>query len=101
MKLTQKHRKLYKEDIPESPSMWDVTVDGTDGALGFRSEKVDAATANAWLYALDGTGPKANLRALTYDGKQDYIVKVLVPEPATLALLGLGMLSLFCQGRRT
>jgi len=30
----------------------------------------------------------ADLRVFSYDGQQDYIVEV--PEPATIALLGLG-----------
>ncbi len=82
--------EIIYEDIPEMPSLWDVMVDGTDGALGFRSANVDAATANSWLRALDGAGPKAQLRALVYDGKQDMLVQI--PEPATVALLGCGTL---------
>jgi len=90
--------EIIYEELPESPSQWDVTVDGTAGELGFRCENADTATANNWLHSLDGTGPKANLRALCYDGKQDYIVEV--PEPATVALLGLGGLALLGRKRK-
>ena len=89
--------EIVYEDLPASPLMWDVTVDGTAGKLGFRCKNADTATANNWLHALDGTGPKADLRALVYDGKQDYIVEV--PEPATVCLLGLGVLSLLWRRR--
>ena len=84
--------EIVYEDLPESPSMWDVTADGTTGELGFRCENADTTTANDWLHDLDGTGPKANLRVFSYNGKQDYIVEV--PELATIALLGLGGLVL-------
>jgi len=85
--------EIVYEDLPSSPSQWDVKVDGTDGALGFRCKNADTTLANNWLHALDGTGPKADLRALVNDCKQDYIVAV--PEPATIALLGFGALTLF------
>jgi len=84
--------EIIYEDLPASPLLWDVTTDGTQGKLGFRCIWVDSDTANAMLHALDGTGPKADLRAFVYDGKQDYIIEV--PEPATLVLLGLGCLVL-------
>jgi hypothetical protein len=84
--------EIVYEELPESPLLWDVTVDGTIGDLGFRCENADTSTANDWLHVLDGTGPKANLRVFSYLGKQDYIV--MIPEPATIALLGLGTLVL-------
>ncbi len=94
--------EIIYEALPETPSLWDVTVDGTPyGALGFRSTQVDAVTANNWLHALDGLGPKAQLRALVYDGRQDILVAVpagipQVPEPATIGLLVFGGLTLLC-----
>jgi len=91
--------EIIYEKLPGSPNDWDVRSDGTCGKLGFRCCGVNTATANGWLHALDGTGPKADLRAFVYDGKQDYIVAV--PEPATIGLLGLGALSLFGRKRRT
>jgi hypothetical protein len=80
--------EIIYEDLPASPLQWDVTVDGTSCTGGFLCSGIDTATANDWLHALDGTGPKADLRAFAYSGQQDYIVEV--PEPATVALLGLG-----------
>jgi hypothetical protein len=81
--------EIIYEDIPTSSSdSWDVTTDGTAGIGGFYATGVDATTANAWLAALDGTGPMADLRVFVNCCKQDYIVEV--PEPATIAMLGLG-----------
>lgn len=89
--------EIIYEDLPESPSVWDVVVDGTPGQRGFRCENVDTFTANSMLHALDGTGSKANLRAFVYDGQQDYLAEV--PEPTTIFMLGLSSLVLF-RGRR-
>ena len=90
--------EIVYEDLPAKPAKWDVTVDGTAGALGFASEWVDSDLANGWLHALDGTGPKADLRVFSFNGSQDYIAQV--PEPATIVLLGLGgALSLFRRKR--
>ena len=86
--------EIIYEDLPSSPPMWDVTVDGTADPLGLRCEPVDAAmtTANDWLHGLDGIGEKANLRALVYEGKQDFLVEV--PGAATIFILGFGVLAL-------
>jgi hypothetical protein len=89
--------EIIYEELPESPANWNVKVDGTFGRLGFRCFGVDTFTANSWLHALDGTGPKADLRALVYCGKQDYIVAIpstKVPEPTTMVLMGFGTLVL-------
>lgn len=80
--------EIIYEDLPCSPTGWDVTTDGTLGAGGFRAENLDAATANKWLHELTGSGAKADLRAFVLQGHQDYLV--VVPEPATILLLGLG-----------
>ena len=91
--------EIIYEDLPETPAGWDVTtVDGTAGELGFRCEYADTATANNWLGALDGTGPKADLRTLSYDGKQDFLIEV--PEPMTVTLLGLAGLGLVRKRRK-
>ena len=89
--------EIIYEDMPTSPSMWDVTVDGTAGPLGFHAAGLDSDIANSMLHSLDGTGHKADLRAFVYCGKQDYITEV--PEPATILLLGLSSLALL-RGRR-
>lgn len=55
-----------------------------------------AATANTWLAAIDGTGPRANLLALVSNpnlaDRQDLLVED-VPEPGTLGLLVAGVLA--------
>jgi hypothetical protein len=91
--------EIVYEALPASPSLWDVGADGSAGPLGFRAENVDITLANSWLHALNGCGPKADLRAFVNCGKQDYLVQV--PEPATLALLGIGgVLSLLRKRKR-
>jgi hypothetical protein len=80
--------EIIYEDLPTSPLGWDVTDDGSYGSHGFKAQYIDSTVANNWLHALDGTGPKAELRAFVNAGKQDYIAQV--PEPATVCLLGLG-----------
>jgi hypothetical protein len=89
--------EIVYEDVPPSPLGWDVTVDGTAGELGMRSWTADTATANEWLHALDGTGPRADLRVFVYEGKQDYLV--LIPEPATITLLAISSLALLRKRR--
>lgn len=90
--------EIVYEKLPATPLGWDVKIDGTLGAGGFRAEDLDADTANKWLHSLTGTGPKADLRAFVNQGQQDYLVAV--PEPATVVLLGLGGLLSLGGGRR-
>ncbi|HLB72528.1 MAG TPA: PEP-CTERM sorting domain-containing protein [Sedimentisphaerales bacterium] len=90
--------EIIYEDMPESPTTWDVAVDGTAGPLGFRCDDVDISLANGMLHSLDGTGPKADLRAFTNGCSQDYIVEV--PEPATILLLGLSSLALIHRKKK-
>jgi hypothetical protein len=92
--------EILYEDLPATPLKWDVSVDGTAGAGGFYTNFGDAAMANSWLHSLDGTGPRAELRILSHDGSQDYIVAV--PEPTTFVLLGFGsVMTLLRKRRRT
>lgn len=76
------------ETVFETDAARDVTV-GT----GFRCTQLAtgmASLANSWLATLDGTGHKADLRALTSGGYQDFLVEV--PEPATAGLVLVGSL---------
>lgn len=92
--------EILYENLPVSPLKWNVKVDDTIGAGGFHTTFGDAALANSWLHSLDGTGPRADLRVLTHNESQDYIVAV--PEPTTLVLFGFGsVLSLIRTRRRT
>jgi hypothetical protein len=90
--------EIVYEDLPVSPLKWDVKIDGTLGANGFRTDFGGGAIANNWLHSLDGTGPMANLRVFSFNGSQDYIAQV--PEPATVALLGLGGVLSLMRRRR-
>ena len=84
--------EIIYEDLPASSSGWDVTTDGTGGSRGFKATNLNYQTANSWLHALDGTGPVAQLRALSYSGYQDFIV--VIPEPATVAFMMVGFATL-------
>ena len=89
--------EIVYEDLPVSPILYDVTVDGTPGSLGFRAENLNSTLANGMLHSLDGTGPKAELRAFVNNCRQDFLIQV--PEPATVVLLGLSSLALI-RGKR-
>jgi hypothetical protein len=81
--------EIIYEDLPSSSAGWDVTSDGTFGSGGFKATNLNYSLANSWLAALDGTGPMADLRALSAVGAQDFIVQI--PEPATVAFLAFGL----------
>jgi len=89
--------EIVYEGLPSSPLKWDVKVDNTWGGKGFRTDFGGAFIANNYLHSLDGTGPMADLRVFSYNGSQDYIAQV--PEPTTIALFGLGGLSLLRRKR--
>ena len=74
------------EIIYETDPAWNV-----NSGAGFYATGIEqAAVANSWLAGLDGTGPRAFVYATsTLDG-QDFAV----PEPATICLFALGVLSL-------
>ena len=82
--------EIIYEDIPKSPAFYDVTIDGTDGQLGFRCTNADTGLANSWLHLLDGTGVKVQVTALKSNLYRDYVTTAGIPEPATMCLLGIG-----------
>jgi len=90
--------EIIYEDLPASPLMWDITTDGTIGPRGFYCTGVDAGLANSVLHTLNGTGPKADLRAFVRNGSQGYITAV--PEPATICLLTAGAVMLLRRRSR-
>ncbi len=83
------------EIIYETDPTWDVT-----SGTGFHAANVNqAATANTWLSELNGDTAyfAINLVATSAPSGQDYLVQLTttpIPEPVTVALLGLGALSL-------
>ncbi|MBU2597031.1 MAG: PEP-CTERM sorting domain-containing protein [Planctomycetes bacterium] len=91
--------EIIYEDLPTSSSAWDVTVDSTGGSRGFKATNLDYQKANAWLGALDGTGPIADLRALSYVGAQDFIVEI--PEPSSIAIFAVSGLCFLIRKNRT
>lgn len=89
--------EIVYEDFSGNPMDWDVMVDGTPGAGGFATDYAYASVANDWLHSLDGTGPRADLRVFSIDGKQDFLVAV--PEPMTIILLSAGSLVMLKRKR--
>ncbi|MCE5340452.1 MAG: PEP-CTERM sorting domain-containing protein [Planctomycetaceae bacterium] len=90
--------EIVYEDLPSSPVYWDVAVDSTLGDGGFKATNLNSTLANSWLHSLNGTGSAVELRALTYNGSQDFITAFNIPEPATVALVSMGLL--FLVGRK-
>jgi hypothetical protein len=92
--------EIVYEDLPSSPIGWDVTVDGTGGSRGFRAAYLNYQLANSWLRSLDGIGPMANLRILSYNGSQDFLVELPqmpIPEPSMLAIFAVTGLLFRCR----
>ena len=97
--------EIIYEDLPTSSAGWDVTADGTFGSRGFKAANLNYQTANNWLHALDGAGPMADLRALSYVGARDFLVAVqdpgVIPEPSSIAILAISSLCFLIRKKRT
>ena len=94
--------EIVYEPYTTNPLTYDVTSaqNGKVDNKFFYATNVDTATANTWLRSLDGTGPMADLRALSNTSGQDFLV--VVPEPVTMAgvMLGIGSVLTYVRKRR-
>jgi len=72
-----------QRDVNDKTNSFMIVVGSGDGGI--------ITQANKWLGELDGTGPMANLVALTSETKQDYVVEIPAPGAILLGVMGLGL----------
>jgi hypothetical protein len=73
--------KIIFDDLPSDPTKYDIA----SGKFAVDPSSMSCDLANSWLRALDGMGPKADLRCLSSGTNQDFLVAV--PEPAAILVL--------------
>jgi hypothetical protein len=77
-------------------------LDVYTGNVVFEDPQDQAALdlAQTYLHSLTGTGPFAdNLYALTFDGVQDVVIQVQIPEPVETLATGLALIALSLMAR--
>jgi hypothetical protein len=77
---------------------YNITADQNGNRYGnnqfFMMANADTAKAQEWLDSLTGTGPRAaNLRAVSDEGGQDFVVQIPAPAAIVLGMLGLGLVA--------